>query len=95
MERNRLQSIFCPTEEELQERYDRINELIRTDLQIYGECCSICKHSLYVQESPYYDYITCEFDSSIEFGFGEGAKNHQCDKFEFMGYFKAKKGEEK
>ena len=87
---NTLRSIFNPTEEELQERYNRINKIHRDYLENCGETCITCKHAMYVQQSPYYDYVTCKLDRSLEFGYGDGCSEHSCKKYEFIGYLKIK-----
>lgn len=68
----------------------QVNHIIKKNYEEHGECCATCKHEKYVQESPYYDYTTCEYDKTIEFGFGEGSKCHRCDKYEFIGYLTEK-----
>ena len=84
-----FRNVFKPTKEERQKRHDFINELIRKDYEEHGKCCSTCKHKEYVQQSPFYDYITCKYDKPLEFGFGKGTANHVCDKYEFQGYLEA------
>ena len=84
--RNKLQIIFNPTKEERQEMYDRTNAILKERYEKYGECCLTCKHSIGVQASYYYDYTTCEFDRSLEFGYGYGSEKHKCEKYEFRGY---------
>lgn len=79
MKRNKLQRIFCPTEEELQEDYAKINAIIDEDIRKNGENCRNCAHSVCVQQSPYYDYITCTFDRTLEFGYGK--TDHRCDRY--------------
>lgn len=83
---NKLREIFCPTKEQSQKLYDKINKIIKENYNEYGQCCLICKHSMNVQVHKFYDYTTCELDKSLEFGYGMGIKNHVCDKFEFCGY---------
>ena len=90
---NRLRDMLYPPQEVLQKQYDLTNEFIRKTHEKYGDCCAICKHSVYVQQSCYYDYITCEHDKTIEFGYGEGWKEHVCDKYEFCGYLKLDGGD--
>lgn len=76
---NRLRQIFCPTDEEIQEEYRKLNALIEDDIRKNGEHCGNCEHSVCVQESPYYDYITCKFDRTLELGYGR--LKHRCDKY--------------
>lgn len=88
-----FRKVFKPTKEELQKRNDFINELIRQDYNDCGECCHTCKHKEWVQESPYYDYVTCKYDKSLEFGYGEGSIDYVCDKYEFQGYLEISDGD--
>lgn len=83
---NAFQRAFNPTDIERRAIRARVNGIIEKKYKAWGECCVTCKHEKYVQVSPYYDYTTCEFDKTVEFGFGEGAEYHRCDKWEFCGY---------
>lgn len=82
---NRFQEIFNPTPEQRKKQIDKINELIQSNLEQCGKDCSNCKHSVYVQESPYYDYLTCEYDKSIELPGGLDMR-YCCDEYEFSGF---------
>ena len=82
---NKLKEIFNTTLNKKQ--IDIINQLVYSNLDRCGECCSNCKHSIYVQESPYYDYLTCKYDKSIEVSGGLNMF-HCCKKYEFVGYIK-------
>ena len=84
---NKFQEIFNPTPEQRKKQIDKLNELIQNNLERCGKDCSNCKHSVYVQESPYYDYLTCEYDKSIELSGGLDMR-HCCDKYEFSGFIK-------
>lgn len=77
---NKLRRIFCPTLFERQEDIAFLNSLIEQDIRKNGENCSNCAHKLDVQQSPYYDYTTCKFDKTLEFGYGK--TNHRCDKYQ-------------
>lgn len=88
--RDTFRRVFNPTDDERQQMYDRLNNLVDKTYEAFGECCATCKHERYVQESPYYDYVTCEYDRTLEFGFGDGDEYHHCDKYEFCGYFEVK-----
>ena len=59
-----FQEIFNPTPEQKKKQCEFVNECIRRNLEEIGKDCENCKHGKYVQESPYYDYVTCEFDES-------------------------------
>ena len=80
---NPLWEAFNPNSEQLRAS---VNHIIEKLYEKHGEYCATCKHERYVQESPYYDYSTCEYDKTIEFGFGDGDKEHCCDRYEFCGY---------
>ena len=79
---NRLREIFDPTPEQCIKQIEQLNELIKNDIQTHGRGCVNCKYSIYVQQSPYYDYITCKFDKSIELPGGLNIR-HCCDRYEF------------
>ena len=81
-----FRKVFHPTPEEQKARCVFINVNTREIYARYGDCCAICKHHRYVQESPYHDFTTCEYDSSLRFDRGEGSTSHVCDKYEFRGY---------
>ena len=85
-----FRSVFCPTNEEKEQQYEVINRIIRDIHEHHGDCCAVCKHEKYVQESPYYSYTTCEFDKSLVFAFADDNKVHYCDKYEFTGYLHVK-----
>lgn len=77
--------IFNPTPEQVKQRLRLINALLKRSLENNGEDCSNCKHSLYVQQSPYYDYTTCKFDKSVKIS-GGLKEGYCCDKYEFAGF---------
>jgi hypothetical protein len=77
--------IFNPTPEQLKQRLRLINALLKRSLEKNGKDCGNCKYSLYVQQSPYYDYKTCKLDKSVEISGGSREK-HYCDKYEFAGF---------
>lgn len=83
---NRLRQMFFPTKKEKQALCDRMNKIVKDLYDKHGKCCATCKHTVYMQESPYYDYVTCEFDRSLEFGLGKGTENHCCKKYEFASF---------
>ena len=82
---SKLQEIFNPTKEQMQKYIDITNRVIQECLDKYGKDCCICAHSVYVQESPYYDYLTCKFDNTIEVPGGLDVR-HCCNKYEFCGF---------
>lgn len=84
---SRLQEIFNPTPEQRKKQVDFLNECIRRSVEKKGKHCSNCKYHISVQESSYYDYITCKFDRSVEIGYGMG--EHSCEKYEFIGFLTA------
>lgn len=89
---NLLQRTFFPTREQLKEQYDFINKLIQKNLEEKGSDCTNCRHHKDVQESPYYDYITCKFDNLVELPGGLDYR-HCCDKYEFMGFLEIEDNE--
>lgn len=78
--------VFHPTLEEKRKQIELLNECIQADLDEQGAGCSNCKHRRYVQQNQFYDYITCEFDKTIELPYGRNYKKHCCDKYEFEGF---------
>lgn len=80
-----FQEVLNPTPEQKKKQYEFVNECIRRNLEEIGKDCENCKHCKYVQESPYYDYVTCEFDESVELPGGLDCR-HCCDKYEFVGF---------
>lgn len=80
-----FQEAFKPTKEQKQKYVDATNRAIQQCLDKYGKDCLVCAHSVYVQQSPYYDYLTCEFDKSVEVSGGLNVR-HCCDKYEFCGF---------
>lgn len=77
--------IFNPTDEQLQENITYIDNFIKDLHERYGECCMTCKHCIYVQSNPYYDYRSCKFDRSLEI---DHASEHCCKKYKFVGYLR-------
>lgn len=75
--------IFNPTDEQLQQHIDYINNHIRNVYERYGKCCLTCKHCVYVQANPYYDYRSCKFNKGLEI---DCAADKCCKKYEFVGY---------
>lgn len=88
-----FQEIFNPTPEQKKRQYDRLNEIIREHHEKKGDDCTNCKYGKQIQQSPYYDYTTCEFDKSIELPGGLDYR-HCCDKYEFMGYLEVENEEQ-
>ena len=80
-----FEEAFNPTSEQRRKYVEQINICIQSDLERRGKDCSNCKHQKYVQQSPYYDYTTCEFDESVELPGGLDYR-HCCDRYEFMGF---------
>ena len=87
---DRFRKIFRPTKEELQEQYDFINKIIKLTYEQHGKCCATCKHEVYVQPHPYYDYTTCEYNKSLVFAYGKGDTEHCCERYIFKGYLTTK-----
>lgn len=77
--------MFNSTSEQVRQRLQLINTILKRSLEQNGKDCGNCKHSLYVQQSPYYDYKTCKLDKSVEISGGLKEK-HCCDKYEFAGF---------
>ena len=87
---------FNPSEKERKKQSDFSNKLIQHKLDKYGECCLTCKHTKYVQESPYNDYCVCratrkliDYDNPVK-----------CECYKFVGWttpddFKVRLGKEK
>ena len=84
---NKLQEIFNPTPEQRQKQIEQVNDAILFCLNKYEKDCITCKYSIYVQQSPYYDYLTCKFDKSVEVPGGLDER-YCCDKYEFHGFVK-------
>lgn len=62
---------------------DMLDELVRKNFERLGKDCINCKHRKYVQASLYYDYLTCEYDNSIELPGGLDYR-HCCEKYEYL-----------
>lgn len=80
-----FQKVFSPTDDLIKKRNKTANAILRLNLKRCGKDCSNCKHCVYVQQSPYYDYLTCKFDNTVELPGGLD-KRHCCDKYEFVGF---------
>ena len=89
MGRSSFQRIFNPTPDELQEQYNAINKAIQFSLDKNGPSCSTCAHKKYVQESPFYDYLTCELHPDLENP--QGKDVFPCDDYVFCGFLSVKK----
>lgn len=82
--RDIFRKIFNPSIKETQELYDTVNVILRQNLEKYGKCCASCRHSVYVQENSYHDFLSCHFDKSLMFSYGIGAEKHICEKYEVI-----------
>ena len=78
--------VFNPTPEQIKQRLTMLNKTLKMNYERIGKDCANCKQGLYVQQSPYYDYLTCKLDNSVELSGGLDER-HCCDKYEFAGYF--------
>lgn len=82
---NKLQEIFNPTPDQRKKQIEFVNQGIQYNLDKVGKDCLTCKHHIWVCPHPYYDYITCKFDKSVELPGGLDER-HCCKKYEFMGF---------
>lgn len=74
--------IFHPSNEDKATENKFINSIIEKIIKRDGETCATCAHVRSVQQSPYYDYTTCEYDRTLEFPYGQTL--FKCDKYEKM-----------
>lgn len=85
-----FRKLLNPTDDELKELYDRVNEMLKAQYEKYGECCATCKHCKYMQVSVYSDYRMCRIHNAVRFAQGDGSTKYKCKDYEFVGYLEVK-----